>query len=238
MKVLIAVVTCHTRRDWADAVRSTWVRLVEGADVKFFLGRGEAASSDEIILNCDDSYQGLPEKVREIVRWAAKNDYDYLLKCDDDVVLHPAKLLASDFVEYDFTSHESEAGNPVPWGFNYWLSRKSMSIMATEPLPFNNNDESWVAHTLLNKGITLHHDGRYWLYSAKRLELVHSKRPLRAPYNNQPNLRMYFSWCMHNKLVPRKALIEEFKRVFKEEVDSACQDQHATPHPVSARAPH
>ena len=96
MKTLIAVVSAHHRIHWRDCIRDTWLPLVPvtQADVKFFMGRGDSLlKNDEVTLNCDDSYLGLPEKVREIARWALSHGYDYMLKCDDDTVIRPELLL-------------------------------------------------------------------------------------------------------------------------------------------------
>ena len=92
MKHLLAIVSCHSREDFSDAVRSTWLPLVpQGLDVRFFRGRGATREplADEIFLDCDDSYEGLPNKVQEIVRCAHSHEYDFVLKCDDDVVVKP-----------------------------------------------------------------------------------------------------------------------------------------------------
>lgn len=218
LKILIAIISCHTRLDWADLQRKTWVPEVKNADVRFFCGRGapRATVNDEVILDCDDSYQGLPNKVQEIVRWALERGYDFILKCDDDVVLKPYELLRSDFREFDFTGHQCAENNQVPWGFNYWLSRKAMEIMVNASLPQGNNDEAWMAHTLNRNGLLLHHEDRYCLHYGRNLGIQHSKRALRKPLE-QPTHK-YFSWCMHNHDVSKEVIFEEFKRVFEREV--------------------
>ena len=63
MKILIAVVNCHKRLAYQQAIRNTWLPLVSGADVRFFLGpANREPKADEVFLYCDDSYQGLPPK--------------------------------------------------------------------------------------------------------------------------------------------------------------------------------
>ena len=104
MKLLIAVVNCHSRLEYQQCIRETWLPLVQGADVRFFLGPStREAQQDEVFLDCDDSYAGLPSKVQAIARWALTNSYDYVVKLDDDVVLRPAQFLNTGFQNYDFT---------------------------------------------------------------------------------------------------------------------------------------
>lgn len=230
MKILIAIVTCHTRLDWANLVRHTWVPLVpKSSDVRFFCGRGapRVTMNDEVILECDDSYQGLPDKVQSIVRWTLERDYDFMLKCDDDVVINPTAILASDFTKFDFTGHACAENNQVPWGFNYWLSRKAMEIMVDQALPQGNNDEAWVSHTLNRNGLLLHHEDRYCLHYGRNLGMEPPRRALRKP----PELPKsdYFSWCLHNHDVPKDVIFAEFKRIFEREVKTQCNIPNATP---------
>jgi hypothetical protein len=139
MKALIAVVNANHRTEWRDVIRDTWLKHVpaDKADVVFFTGRGEerARQQDEIELPCDDSYAGLPEKIREIARWFKERSslYHRFLKCDDDVVLHPEMLLASDYNQHEYVGRANRVPTPtvpcwVPMGFNYWVSQKSVLI--------------------------------------------------------------------------------------------------------------
>lgn len=172
MKTLIAVINCHIRPAYADALRETWIpRIPEGLDYKFFLGPStREPKEDEVFLDCDDSYGGLPSKVREIARWALSHDYDFMAKCDDDVVLMPDRLLASNYDKYDFVGNINRIFPKVtvPWGFFYTLSKRSMEIMAISELPKNNNDEAWVSDHLYVHGINLHKDHRHQLYTGRR----------------------------------------------------------------------
>jgi Galactosyltransferase len=229
---LIAIVTCHTRPDWADLVRQTWVPLVpKNTDVRFFCGRGAPRTilKDEVILDCDDSYQGLPDKVQSIIRWALERNYDFVLKCDDDVVINPAGLMSSGFENYDFTGHECAPNNQVPWGFLYSLSRKAMEIMARETLPPNNNDEAWVSHAMNRNGILLNTDSRYCLHYGRNLGLELNHRALRKPFEKPTYPMKYFSWCLHNHSVGKDIIFAEFKRIFEREVNTQCHIRSASP---------
>ena len=206
--------------------------------MRFFLGRGvnTAPKEDEVLLDCDDSYQGLPSKVQGIVQWAYEHGYEYVLKCDDDVVLKPEAMLSSDFTAYDFTGPKNpwvKAGEiHTPWGFCYWLSRKAMQLVSSAPLPGqygsvhnyrHNNDEAWVSTILYVNGVTLHDDQRYFLHRGKPQNLRPLSRPLRAPKRPMPveeiAMPNTFAWCIyidsgqHN--VPPEAMLEEFYRIYE-----------------------
>lgn len=230
MKILIAVVNCHKRLAYQQAIRDTWLPLVSGADVRFFLGPSEREPKpDEVFLDCDDSYQGLPSKVRGIVRWAYEHGYDYVLKCDDDVILDSEKMLASDFTGYDFVGRGNDTRTyPVPLGFCYWLSKKAMALLIDAELPNNNNDEVWVASNLAKGNIVLHNDDRYCLHRGNRNDFIDPvKRPLRVPprivTRNNKNLQQAggtFAWCLYitwlgYRELPQEANIEEFYRLWK-----------------------
>ena len=186
MRALLAMITCHTRQAYADSQRGTWLcKLPEGLDYRFFLGpSGRIPEKDEVFLDCDDSYMGLPSKVQAVCRWALEKGYDYIVKVDDDVILRPYELVAGDFQYHDFSGRLNGDRDSVqiPWGFCYTLSRRAMIIMADANLPKDNNDEAWCAHTLSTHGIVLHNQPRYCLHRGRREDFIKpTKRPLRAP---------------------------------------------------------
>lgn len=225
-KTLIAVVTCWSRLDsWAQCVRDTWLPLVpkSKADAVFFVGRGDAELPEKTVkLECDDSYQGLPEKVREIARWAKEHEYDFMLKCDDDTVVDPARLLSSRYEDHEYIGRANRPPQPyvVPMGFNYWLSKKCIEIVSESPLPLDgsNDDEKWVAKNLWDHGIALTDDFRYALHT-KLLEPP--KRELRNPralrrdfYIPLPEKEPdYCSRCIYLQ-ESLEVKLEEFKKVF------------------------
>lgn len=249
-KSLIAVVNAHPRKGWRDAIRTTWMPLVpkDKADVIFFLGRGgtRKPEKDEVFLDCDDSYMGLPDKIREITRWAHARDYSHTLKCDDDVVLDPEALLGSGYDNYDYSGRANRPPTGlvpcwVPMGFNYWLSKRSQAYIINADLPEgNNDDEKWVALNLHAAGIDLHGDNRYKLqygtYKSRPLrpETRRINRPLRInPYTD--SIEGTFSWCIFlegnsGSNISTDIKIDEFHRVFKDQVIAAKTKKH-TPEP-------
>jgi hypothetical protein len=234
---LIAIVSCHTRAAWRDAIRSTWLPLVPvGTDVRFFIGRPNAdevneSFSDEIYVDCNDSYQGLPEKVQCIVKWALSNGYDHVLKLDDDVVLNPEQLLVSGYEQHPYVG--TDGHRPVPpsrpfftaSGFAYWMDKQSMELVAKAALPPDNYDEGWVAKVLYEYGIELHTDQRYYISVCRHLPDVGKRRigPTRRT-RKEPVLGT-FAWCIYMEpnsgtRYSTEEKITEFKRVFAIEVNA------------------
>jgi Galactosyltransferase len=197
-RLLIAVINCHSRDDWQQAIRYTWLALApEGVDVRFFRGRGAGREpfSDEVFLDCDDSYMGLPEKVQGAMKWGYDHDYDFVMKCDDDVVMDPVKLADSGFASCDYsgrgnrppkittvkvtlnrplTSHTTPVNTStdheywVPYGFCYIVSRKCMECLIAATLPEgSNDDEKWVARILHNNGVDLSSNHKYKLVTSE-----------------------------------------------------------------------
>lgn len=175
-RILIAVVSCHQYRPRAQAQRETWRQDVQGADVRVFLGRGgPAQSEDEVILDVDDGYQGLPAKTQAICRWAYEQGYDFVFKCDDDVYVRPERLFASGFEPYDYVGRWRGASGPVhlfpaPYcsGFAVWFSRKSLKIVADTPLNGDDAEDRFVGNALHAAGIWGHPDYRYQIIESMR----------------------------------------------------------------------
>jgi hypothetical protein len=230
VKTLIAVVNArHRQSTWAQVIRDTWMPFVprDKADALFFVGRGEGiVPADTIELDCDDTYQGLPEKIRAIVRWASEHEYEYMLKCDDDTVLDPGRLLDSGYELYPYTGRANRPPNNavpfwVPMGFNYWLSKRCMEVLRDAPLPSEgNDDERWVATNLFKAGICLKNDDRYRLHYGLLINLsrpIRINRPLRNSINNA--VPGEFSWCVFlegnsGNRIPTESKLAEFKKVF------------------------
>jgi hypothetical protein len=226
-KTLIAVVSAQHRKNWRDAIRSTWLAMVpEGkADVRFFIGADTSDEPNVVPLNCGDLYKDLPEKVRQIMKWALDHGYDYMLKCDDDVVLRPVELLLSGYEKHQYSGKINRylnQGYNVPVGFNWWVSRQCMEIMVGSPLPDNNDDEKWVAETLHQHGIHIVNDHRYEIYIGDCIDLREDypfHRPLRPPKPKDVSTKDTFSWTVFleadsGNSIPVEKKIAEFHRLF------------------------
>lgn len=229
---LIAIVNARSRQNsWADAVRQTWLSQVpeEKADVLFFVGRGEGVlPEDTVALDCDDSYQSLPEKVRAIIRWADAHKYEHTLKLDDDVVIRPNSLLSSGYDAYPYSGRANRKPTQhdpfwVPMGFAYWLRRDMYKYITDAPLPPNNDDERWVAGNLHKHNVTLKDDKRYHLYTGGLKDIPpRINRPLRIGTALQDTdvMRNGFAWCVfyeigaHPPRIPVEVKIGEFTKLW------------------------
>lgn len=164
-KILIAVKCCHIRQDFADASRQTWIKNLRGIDCKVFYGHGQhELKDDEVQVDAPDGYYDLATKMYEMICWAYKQGYDYVLQLDDDTYVRPSRLLQSDFFNNDFVAGVSVGiehnrlfqyvNGQSASGPGYWLSRKSMEIISNSPRPGHGwPDEPWVGQVLERSGV-------------------------------------------------------------------------------------
>lgn len=176
MKVLIAIHGAHSQPEQMAAQRETWLRGLEGADYKYFLGQPAVDDEDVVTVDCPDgpNWEGhrrtwwLNRKTEALARYAIAHGYDYVFKCDDDTYVYPDRLLASGFEAHDYSGsmdrhHDFELGHSYEWaqgGAGYWLSRRAMRIVATGLTSVRAEDFA-VGRLLAANGIRAHHDGRY-----------------------------------------------------------------------------
>jgi hypothetical protein len=166
VRKLVAVMTCHQKRAWADAQRATWVKDIVGrgyADVKFFLGQGaHEAKPDEIRVFCPDDYASIPLKVQAICKYADYHCYDYVAKCDDDVYIAPERFpalpLTADYIGRFRSPYGSVYPSSFASGFFYWLSNSAAKIVAETKWNGDWMDERFVATALARQGITGYSD--------------------------------------------------------------------------------
>lgn len=220
-------------------MRTTWLPLFpkDRADVLFFVGRGETVvtSPDVIELDCDDSYMGLPDKIRSIMRWADKQNYAHTLKLDDDVVVDPHAMLSSGFESFDYTGRANRMPTGtvpfwVPMGFAYWVSPRARKYLLDAPLPTEgNDDEKWTAQNLHAAGIHLHDDQRYKLqYGSIAQRPLRPVRQINRPLRSNPYTDSFpgtFAWCIFlegnsGNTISTDVKIQEFHKVFLDQVIS------------------
>jgi hypothetical protein len=183
MRILVGVTNCHkavypealSRKEppnnslCVKAARDTWIKdaTSAGIDVKFFFGRyndppGTALvpQDDEVFLDCDDSYDGLVDKVTAMCAWAFTHGYDYFMKVDVDSYVHVQNLIKAmvEFSKWDYVGRG--------WGLGYLLSRAAMKIVMEERQKRSWAEDSHVLRTLFayaDKGnkVTMYSDGRF-----------------------------------------------------------------------------
>lgn len=193
MKILIAIKTCHRYLARAEAQRATWIPRIAPAvppgwtvDVRFFLGRppngNYTARPDEVVFDCDDSYLGLPEKFREVCKWAGA--YDFMFSCDDDTYVVPERLFESEFARSDYSGRlrGPSGGYPAPYasGFAIWHSRRAMEILATAPLHTHKAQDRWVGNVLAKHRIICERQPQFVVARSSRNTTCSQEGPRQA----------------------------------------------------------
>jgi Galactosyltransferase len=183
MKILIAVESCVTNRYLHQAMLDTWLGALSIMDVdcRFFIGGiNEPENHLEVWVPCLDTYDNLAVKTRGICRWAAKQDYDFLFKCDTDTVVNPKRLLNSGFEKYSYMGGFNEDKMPKTLNFptleiqfasggaGYWLNREAMNIIAKGLVTSSPAEDVYVAGELfMEKIFPTWHEGYRWRPGSK-----------------------------------------------------------------------
>jgi len=187
MKVLIAIHGSHSQPEHMQAQRETWLADLQRADYKYFLGASPVSNDavDEVVAPDDVIYLPSPDgpiweghrrtwhlnrKTEALVKYALDGDYDFVFKCDDDTYVPSTErlLFESGFEAHDYSgfteTHWAPDTGPYRWaqgGAGYWLSRKSMEIIAEHGLHLVRAEDFAVGQLLAVHGIHPHHDVRY-----------------------------------------------------------------------------
>jgi hypothetical protein len=148
--------SCKRDRPHHEQVRQTWLRSCP-VDYKFFLGSGQdsALIEDEIELPVADGYRNAC-KIKEIVKYALKLDYDYVFKCDIDTYVCVSRLVKSGFENYDWSGYNCSYG-----GSGYWLSKTAQRMLSECENCESRLEDHWVTEKLLNLGLKPYQDRRY-----------------------------------------------------------------------------
>ncbi len=166
MRLLIAV------RSWAehfnshDAIRASWGAEAAslGIQTRFFVSEQAALlrKSDEILVHAPDSEAGVPRMTREIFKWAAGKQIDYLFLAYPNTLVSPVELMNT-FLQvrgFDYAGKFESSHLDFPWASGrdgYFLSRNAfgtLSLLFPTDLP----EDQWVGQALgplvLEKEIT------------------------------------------------------------------------------------
>jgi galactosyltransferase len=144
MRLLIAIKSCA--RDLQSgshlAIRESWGRdAAQYGDLRFFIGQYPqdcALSQDEVVLNTDDSYQGLAFKTKKILEWSSFHGYDFTLLADNDTFIMPNRLQGFEHCDYSGSVARNREQSNMFWfchgGYGYFVSRRlAESVSKTEP---------------------------------------------------------------------------------------------------------
>lgn len=162
---LIAIMTCQKYLTRLKSIQDTWIpQVIEaGFDVEVFTGSR---------LGVSDDYYALPEKVKAICHWAWRHNYDHMLKTDDDTYIrvNRFKVPNVDYAGFRVPPNDcginwpppgkpAKPGGTYPYeyasGGAYWLSKRSLGIIVSEPLTEDWAEDRWVGNTLGRHGIKL-----------------------------------------------------------------------------------
>ncbi len=174
MKILIAILGCHSRPDYRQAQRETWIpKIPEWVDWRFFIGEPKTDPMfDEVMLDCPDDYQSLCLKTRAVMQWAVKHGYDWVYKCDDDTYVRPRLLMESGFEKHQYYGWtegrarcSGSAGIRFEWaqgGAGYWVDKNCVSLLAKYMIEKEHCEDIAAGMTLASFGIKPIHDERYY----------------------------------------------------------------------------
>ncbi len=136
-RILVGVCSCRRYPEKRQAVRDTWMtNPAEGIDCVFFVGGASPLHNepDTVVLEVDDSYDALPEKVLSFFRHAlTHSDFDWLFKCDDDTYLSLPRLGQLTTLGGDLVGNPmlDTRGSPSG-GAGYLLSRQIVQALVED----------------------------------------------------------------------------------------------------------
>lgn len=166
MKPVILITSCSYRIDQNRQCRETWLKEWSSLiDYRFVFGTGNTPKyGDELIVEVDDSYNGLPAKIQKSHKWALEQGYDFILKTDVDVYMHIPRLLDSGFEQHAYSGNFYYTDFAM--GAAYWLNRYASEILINTPLPYPGapgGDDVWVGAAMRENNIPHHHEPRYYV---------------------------------------------------------------------------
>ena len=174
---LILIASCKAWRTNGinDAARKTWIAAWgDRISYKFVLGRGcENPLEDELVLDVDDSYDGLTHKVQASRKWANDNGFEYTFHCGADTYVIVPRLLSCDYEQHDYSGflihdeHRLYAPRNIQYaqgGGGYWLSANAGLWVAAAEIPswIGKAEDVFVANALAEVGCKPVHDVGYW----------------------------------------------------------------------------
>lgn len=141
-----------------EALRETWFKDVEPfsshVEAKFFYGlpHWREPAPDEVFLDVKDDYPSLPFKTLAICRWALENNFDYMLKVDDDTLVYIDRAV-KELMENRFDYAGWEHSGVCTGGPGYWVSKRAMKVI-TEYSPTHWAEDVTVGHALSKANIS------------------------------------------------------------------------------------
>ena len=174
MRPLVQIISHAGGSTWRQAIRDTWLEF-GGVEHRFVIGAGAVTAHDDTItVAAPDGYDGIAFKVREGLRFALQDGYDFVFTCFTDTYVSVPRLLLSNFERHhysgccircpegyqDLSTDGKGRFSYASGGPGYWLSRRAMEIVvATEPR--SQYDDMWIGWELGLHGLPCFNDNRY-----------------------------------------------------------------------------
>lgn len=174
---LILIASCKAWRTNGinDAARKTWIAAWgDRISYKFVLGRGcENPLEDELVLDVDDGYEGLTQKVQASRKWANENGFEYTFHCGADTYVIVPRLLSCEYEQHDYSGflihdeHRLYAPRNIQFaqgGGGYFLSAVAGAAVEAMSIPawIGKAEDVFVAFALQAAGIKAAHECCYW----------------------------------------------------------------------------
>jgi len=136
-------------------VRSVFLIGSPGLDAPALAGRN-------LLLPGPSDYRSLPQRTRAFCQWAiARDDWDYLFKCDDDTYVAISRLvrypLTADYIGAEWAPGVGFASG----GAGYFLSRKAAEVVAEHLTQKEGYEDVCVRDALASQGIPFTQDQRF-----------------------------------------------------------------------------
>lgn len=195
-RIILATTTCKRFLYKVDVIRKSW--LYNSADVKhlFFIGGDvEEKNNDIVTLNCDDSYNFLTQKTRKMFEYCLKyEDFDYIVKTNDDSFVDINKFLATNYELYDYGGY---------------ICSKQIKFLEGKTNEFNYDDLSIHCNKeFLDGKIFNYGTGGFYFISKKAVQVcLESKTPgIMAAFDNTSVEDLIVGVLLHNNFKDLKIL--------------------------------
>jgi len=142
MKILVAILTCKSFQNRADACYKSWIQDIQEPHSYYFYGSKNQSEKISKTWNCEpndgEARFRLPEKTYKMLVKSLNYDWDFLFKCDDDTYVNFNKLVEflKDYDANDDLYLGKKIGKPFAYaqgGAGYILTR-SVVIKCLESL--------------------------------------------------------------------------------------------------------
>ena len=146
-RVVVMIISCKGNRHKQNAIRETWVKDLNVANIEYVFVEGNPAIEkaiqidDRIFVKSQDTYEYLSHKVHKSIK-AIKEAYnpDYILKIDDDCACNVQKLLEIDLQGFEYLGTNFISGKNSTYDWH----KKALSNEQLIGVLFKaNKDISW-----------------------------------------------------------------------------------------------